>query len=546
MQIKPGEYEKEIEQIVKLRADSLRWTRAYFGDNIINKARSKGINVQTATGLSIQQEQAYKEVDKLIHAKVKKLQQIMNPAANIVLTKNEEEYCRKKGISIKSGKGTGKDFWVAHLAHKLLNTLPDCHIVVTANTEVQLKNVFWTEFKDIAYLARKASDDPDEHETVITKMFDIQSEKASCRDPAHPKWFMEAIVSKKQAKQQNGQDVQHAATSGRHEKYLIFLIDEASHIEDSVFKDFEDTMTGAVNFMIIIFNPKRSRGYAIETQNKDNDQWIKLRWNAEESEIVVNKQLHLDMENKYGGKNSNPYRISVLGLPPLTDTDTLFPADWIEDAKIRELAWTENDPLIKGFDVGGGGDPSVIGSRRGGNVKDFGFVINKESDSNKVVEWAKTNFLKDEADAMAGDVGGLGWAVIGQLKKELGWRMVSYDSRNKAVRDDLYDNKRAESIYHLRDLFQDKMISIPDDEELTNELLAIKSLPDKPKRAIVGKKELRKTLGGESTNKVDVLAMMFSVSDENYIRSYNKGGKYRYKDDEDLINSDNENAWMAA
>ena len=546
MQIKPGEYEKEIEQIVKLRGDSLRWTRAYFGDNIVNKARSKGINVQTATGLSLQQEQAYKEVDKLIHAKVKKLQQIMNPTANIVLTKQEDIYSKKKGISIMSGKGTGKDFWVAHLAHKLLNTLPDCHIVVTANTEVQLKNVFWTEFKDIAYLARKASDDPDEHETVITKMFDIQSEKASCKDPAHPKWFMEAIVSKKQAKQQNGQDVQHAATSGRHEKYLIFLIDEASHIEDSVFKDFEDTMTGAVNFMIIIFNPKRSRGYAIETQNKDNDQWIKLRWNAEESEIVVNKQLHLDMENKYGGKNSNPYRISVLGLPPLTDTDTLFPADWIEDAKIRELAWTENDPLIKGFDVGGGGDPSVIGSRRGGNVKDFGFVINKESDSNKVVEWAKTNFLKDEADCMVGDVGNLGWHVIGHLRKELGWRVVSYDSRNKAIRDDLFCNKRAESIYHLRDLFQDKMISIPDDEELTNELLAIKAIDKNGKRAIIEKKELRKSLGGESTNKTDVLAQMFSVDDEKYSRSYNKGGKYRYKDDEDLINSDNENAWMAS
>ena len=373
--------------------------------------------------------------------------------------------------------------------------------------------MFWTEFKDIAYLARKASNDPDEHETVITKMFDIQSEKASCKDPAHPKWFMEAIVSKKQAQ---GQDTQHAAISGRHEKYLVFIIDEASHIEDSVFKDFEDTMTGAVNFMVIIFNPKRSRGYAIETQKKDNDQWIKLRWNSEESEIVVNKQLHIDMENKYGGKNSNPYRISVLGLPPLTDTDTLFPADWIEDAKIRELAWTKDDPLIKGFDVGGGGDPSVIGSRRGGNVKDFGFVINKESDSNKVVQWARNNFLKDEADAMAGDVNGLGWAVIGQLQKELGWRMISCDNRNTAIRDDLYVNKRTEDIYGLRDRFQNKTISIPDDEELTNELLTIKADNTKAKRAIIGKKELRKVLGGESTNKTDVLAMMFSVNDNDF------------------------------
>ena len=526
MQIKPGEYEKEIEQIVKLRGDSLRWTRAYFDDNIVNKARSKGIQVQTATGLGIQQEQAYKEVDKLINAKVKKLQQIMNPEENIVLTKKEEEYCKKKGISIMSGRGTGKDFWVAHLAHRLLNTLPDCHIVVTANTETQLKNVFWTEFQDIAYLAQKASNHPDEHETVITKLFEIQSEKAFCKDPAHPKWFMEAIVSKKQAQ---GIDTQHAAISGRHEKYLIFIVDEASHIEDSVFKDFEDTMTGAVNFMIIIFNPKRNTGYAKRTQYEDKDKWIALRWNAEESEIVVNKQLHKDIENDYGGKNSNPYRISVLGLPPLTNTNTLFPSDWIEDAKNRELSYSEDDPLIKAFDVGGGGDPSVIGSRRGGNVKDFGFAINKEADSNKVVQWARTNFLKDEAEGMIGDVGGLGWHVIGDLQEDLGWRMRSYDSRNTAIRDDLYMNKRAEDIYGLRDRFQNKTISIPDDEDLTNELLAIKADNEKPKRAIIGKKELRKTLGGESTNKADVLAMMFSVDDDDFRKTPTS---YRDEDDD--------------
>ena len=535
------DYLKEVAEMTKLREDSLRWVRAYYGDNILLKARSCGKQVTTRTGLGIQQEQALKELDKLINAKLKKFKQIADPS--IVLTETEEDYARKKGISIMSGRGTGKGFLMGLAASKLLTTLFECHLVVTANTEAQLKNVFWSEFKNIAYLAKKASDDPNEHETLITKFFDIQSDKAFCKDERYPKWFMEAIVSKKQAA---SEQTQHAAISGRHAKYLVFLIDEGSHIEDSVYKDFEDTMTGAVNFMIIAFNPKKSTGYAKRTQFEDKDKWIALRWNAEESEIIVNKQLHKDIENQYGGRNSNPYRISVLGLPPLTEADTMFPADWIEDAKTRELAYNDNDPLIKGFDVGGGGDPSVIGTRRGGNVKDFGFVINKESDSNKVVEWAKTNFLKDETDCMVGDVGNLGWHVIGALKKELGWRMVSFDNRNTAIRDDLYQNKRAEAIYNLRDLFQNKMISIPDDEELTNELLAIKAVLDKPKRAIIGKKEIRKLLGGESTNKVDVLAMMFSVNDDNYSRSYKKVGKYRGDDEDDSVYGDKENAWMAA
>lgn len=522
-QKKEEDYSKEVEEMTKLRQDSLRWVRAYYGDGLLNRAKYRGIQVRTNTGLSVQQEQALKEMDKLVNAKVKKLAQATNPS--VTLTKYEEDYAKKKGISIMSGKGTGKTLTMGLIANKLLTTLFDCHIVATANTEAQLKNVFWSEFKDMAYLAKKVSNDPNEHETLITKFFEIQSDKVFYKDEKYPKWFMEAVVSREQAA---GEQTQHAATSGRHAKYLVFLIDEGSHIRDAVFKDFEDTMTGAVNFMIIIFNPKKGTGYAKRTQYENKQDWITLRWNAEESEIVVNKELHKKMENDYGGKNSNPYRISVLGLPPLTDEDTLFPADWIEDAKIRELVYNDNDPLIKGFDVGGGSDPSVIGSRRGGNVRDFGFMINKESDSNKVVQWARTNFIKDEADAMVGDVGNLGWHVIGSLRNELGWRIVSYDSRNKARMDDLYVNKRSEAYFHLRELFQNKMISIPDDEELTNELLAIKIDENKIKRAIIGKKEIRKTLGGESTNKADVLAMMFSVDDDDFRKVPNS-----YQDEDD-------------
>ncbi len=516
--------EKETQRALLWREDYVVWTRDYFGRNIANKALSEGMNITTKTGLGIQQEQAFKEVDKLIMARLKKLAQTQRPELNIKLTEQDELYLKKIGVSIMAGRGVGKDFWLAVLAARLLSIFPDCRIVVTANTDTQLKNVFWSRFKTVANLALKYSDE--DNETIFTKMFEIQSEKCFCKDTeAHPEWFMEAIVSRKQPA---GSDAGNAAISGRHGKYLFFFIDEGSHVEDYVFKDFEETMTGAVNLMFIVFNPKRTRGYAIDTQYKDKDRWVALRWNAEESEIITNKDKHKEIEDKYGGKNSNPYRISVLGLPPLADTDTLIPADWIEDAKTREIAYTDDDPLIKSFDVGGGGDPSVIGSRRGYNFKDFGFDVNKENDSNKVTQWARTNFLKDEADAMVGDVGNLGWAVIGSLRKDLGWRIVPYDSRNTAIRSDLYYNKRAEDYFKLRDIFQDKLISIPDDDELTNELLALQSCEKNGKRAIIDKKLIRKALGGESTNKSDVLAMSVSVDDDDFRKNTRQD-----EDDED-------------
>ena len=62
-------------------------------------------------------------------------------------------------------------------------------------------------------------------------------------------------------------------------------------------------MTGPVNLMLVIFNPTRSKGYAVDTQYKHGERWVTFRWNAEESDLVDRAQIQR-LEEDYG-KDSN-------------------------------------------------------------------------------------------------------------------------------------------------------------------------------------------------------------------------------------------------
>ena len=309
---------------------------------------------------------------------------------------------------------------------------------------------------------------------------------------------------------------QAKSLTGRHEDYYLAIIDEAIGVPEPALMALEETMTGKVNIMIMIFNPFRSRGYAIDSQYKDVDKWVALRWNAEECERVT--QESIDTKLKYG-KESNPYRVGVLGLPPISDQSTLIPWDWIQDAIDREMEIPEGTPLILGADFGAGGDNSVIAPKRGGKI--YPFRRNKTQDSNELEDWAINSFYALEADAFFGDVIGIGWHVVGRIRKVLGGHKVrAVDSRNKAKREDLFFNKRAENYWTLRGEFENNLISIPDDENLIDQLSVIRKTEDNRGRIqIIKKSEIKKELKeGGSPDEADALATCYAYDDTRYTK----------------------------
>ena len=480
---------KDQQVLLKLmrvwRLDPLAWVLHFFPEDELP------VSVTGHRGFSSQQKQGWMELGKLIRAK-------LAVADGRELTEEEAKYAKKIGISIMSGNGTGKDAWMAITIWYFLSVFPNPRLPCTAPSMHQLKDVLWSELAKWMRLSRKTS----EAKSVLGEWHEWQGEKVFLKE----KKGKEAYAVARSVNVKASDEEQAETLAGFHEDYMVFMIDEASGVPDPVFRPIEGTLTGKLNIAILIFNPTRGRGYAIRTQNEDAGRWVNLRWNGEESELVSKNYIQT-MEEKYG-RESNTFRIRILGLPPIADGGTLIPADWIQDAIKRDLEPRPTDPIIKTADFGAGGDKSVICTRRGGKI--FELKRKQTPDSNILTDWVIADLIESEADAFGGDVIGIGWAVMGNVRKRAPRKTMvrSIDSRGNARDKKRFLNNRAEMYWKLREDFENGEISIPNDQDLIDQLNAIRyDTNDRSQTFIIKKAIIRKDLNGESPDEADSVAM---------------------------------------
>ena len=497
---------KQSDILTRWRENPLEWVKAVFGDEIIKSQKIRGIIPRTDTGLSLQQENALIRWGKLIRAKYRK-------GKGLSLTAEEEILSQKIGLSIQSSNGNGKDFLAALINWHFMMTCPMPKVIVTANTGKQLKSVYWSELAKLRMLAKKQGEGV-EAQNDLQKLFEMQNELIFAllpnKDERGKRWFTEAVtINVKATPEEQGE-----ALAGRHEDFMLIVVDEASGIPDAVFKPLERTLTGLVNLCFMIFNPTKNTGYAIESHKKSRDKWECIHWDALSCENI--QQSQIEALRKYG-EDSPAYRIGVLGLPPLSDSEALIPFDWIQDAINRDLEPQPDDAYLAGLDVGGGGDKSVIVIRQSGSIQRI--ATYNEADTMKTVEWAAAIIRQEDISCTAVDIIGLGKGVFDRMK-QIGIMVKPADSRGRPG-SDRFLNVRAEMYWKLREQFENKTISIPDDPELINELSAIKSEFSGNRIKIRDKKEIRKEYGF-SPDRSDALAMSYLLKDSAYKRGGNR------------------------
>lgn len=494
------------QQIRTWQVNPIQWVKDIFGGNILEKSRCK----TTETGLSTQQEDALRKWGDLISAKLK-------ASDGHPMTEEEKILSKKIGMSIMSGTGTGKDFLSSILIFHFLMCFSMSKLLCTANTQKQLKDVLWSECAKIMRLSRKLDINDPMGVTELQNLFEWQSELIFAKPFKGKEWFARACtINAKASPEEQGETL-----AGRHEDHQLFVLDEASSIPEAVWKPVEGTLTGRLNIVLIIFNPTRSTGFAVRSQYEEKDKWVSLRWNSEESELVTPE--HIENLAKYG-KDSNTYRIRVLGLPPLTDSSTLIPSDWIEDAINREFDIDNSEPVIAGIDVGGGGDKSVICIRQGGTIHDI--LYNNCKDTMAVADWVGD--VMDKYDCAVGyvDIIGIGRGVFDRLRR-MSYPVRSADSRAKPKDPERFYNTRAEMYWKLREQFELRTISIPDNAELRNQLNCITYDPES-KNKIVKKSEIKREIG-HSPDEADAIAISFLANDSVYRKQ--KSGKNSNKID---------------
>lgn len=467
-----------VEQVRKWQRHPEEWVAAHWPDTV----------------LSTQQRNAFKELGKLIRAKLKK-------ADGEKLSKEEEKYAAKIGMSIQSGNGTGKDAFAALANLFFLYCFPFPKNICTANTKQQLRNVLWSE---IAKWVRQSVKN-DKGTPVLQELFEYQAEKVFRKTEKGNEWFVEAVTINTKASEEE----QAESIAGRHEDFQFVTVDEASGIADAVFRKLERTLTRKLNLLLIIFNPTRSKGYAIDSQT--DSRFVSFRWNAEDSELVSKEHIE-GLEATYG-RDSNPFRIGVLGLPPLTDTDTLISYDWIMDAVDRAYTVDARSPKLKAVDVGAGGDNSVILTRQGARVQRISRSAGR--DTMVLVSKVSQEIEEDEPKAVMVDVIGVGKGVYDRLR-ENGKRVYAVDVRRTARDETRFKALRDELWWRVREQFENALISIPNDKDLIDGLAVMTYDTETGKIKVESKKKLR-SRGEDSPDEADALCMTYFLPDSVFM-----------------------------
>ena len=285
---------------------------------------------------------------------------------------------------------------------------------------------------------------------------------------------------------------------------MLYVVDEASAVRDPVYRPIEGSMTQTCNIALVIFNPTRATGYAIDTHRRYRQDWATLHWDAEESERVSKESIELKARRH--GRDSNFFRIRVKGLPPEAEKGVLIPWEWIMNAVDRPLDPTPEDPTVMALDVGAGGDDSALLESRGPAI--YPFETTSTADSNVLTGWALRRLFDKTPRFVFVDVIGYGWAVAGNLRARYKDGEVIDVNVNTEARDkNRFRRLRDELWWEVREEFEAGIISIPDDPVLIEELAAFHYEEDHNGLVKVESKEDLEARGFDSPNRADCIMM---------------------------------------
>ena len=405
-------------------------------------------------------------------------------------------------IAIGSGHGIGKSALISMVCNWGLSTCVDTKIVVTANTETQLRTKTWPE------ICKWVRGCINSHwfKTTATSIY-------ATSDEHERTWRADAI-----AWSENNTE----AFAGLHNKgrRIILIFDEGSSIADKVWEVAEGALTdsGTEIIWLAFGNPTRNTGRFRECFGKFKHRWQHKQIDSRTVEGTNKVQIQQWIDDY--GEDSDFVRVRVKGTFPRAGTMQFIDSDVVGAARKRLPSSTLYDPLIMGVDIARfGSDATVICLRRGRDAVSIPWVRMRGADTMtvaaKVVELS--NIYKP--DAIFVDGGGVGGGVVDRLRMlkqpviEVQFGGSPDGGQMKAEGDVIYAYKWAEIWGIMREWL--KGGSIPDRAELEDELCSVEygyTIRGGKDAIILEKKSDMKKRGLASPDESDSLALTFSYS----------------------------------
>lgn len=293
------------------------------------------------------------------------------------------------------------------------------------------------------------------------------------------------------------------ALQGFHAENLWFLVDEASGVAENIFEVIEGALTGEHNRLIEVGNPTRTSGHFFNNFHKNKDLFKTFVLNAEKSENVDKGVVELRV--KQYGRDSDVYRVRVLGEFPKASSDALFSVEELLEAVDREGVQKAGEH-IWALDVARFGDDSSVLFKRVG-YKVAPALVRRNLDTMLLADFISYEFNESEIKpkAIFVDTIGLGAGVYDVLASR-GLPVFEANVSRKSI-DNTMSNKRIEMYKRL----QEKLpyISLPDDDELIGELSSLSYMIKENGILALEPKDKTKQKLGRSPDKADALALTF-------------------------------------
>ena len=341
-------------------------------------------------------------------------------------------------LAIRSGSGVGKTFLMSAATLWFLSTRPYAKVPSTAPSQHQLFDVLWAEhFKWIS------------RSPFLNKLLIWTQTKVAVKGH-EPEWY--AVARTAQVKP--GSDVVEGLQGFHAEKDLLFSVDEASGVHDSVYPAVEGSLTGGSAYAFLAGNPTRTKGFFHDIFYKpEMRKFYKLMHvSCYDSPRVSERYIDM-MEARYG-KDHPIFGIKVLGEFPEADEYTLIPPDFIDVMENNSKNSVAGFPIEFGLDVGRSHAASVLCIRQGLNILHWDERLKKGlvTDTPEIVQWVREYINEFKPTKVKVDAIGIGAGVYDDLKLIHGDMIVPVIGAATAGQPERYINIRAQGCWELREL----------------------------------------------------------------------------------------------
>lgn len=393
-------------------------------------------------------------------------------------------------VAVASGHGIGKSALIGMFSKWGLDTCVDTKIVLTSNTEPQLRTKTLPEIKKWMNMS-------------LTKhWFTATATSITSNVDGHAdQWRLDAIPWSIQNPE---------AFAGLHNerKRIIVIFDEGSAIDDIIWEVTEGALTDENTEIIwlVMGNPTRPTGRFYECFHRYRHRWICHQIDSRTVENVNLTQVNQWVSDY--GEDSDFVKVRVRGIFPASGSSQFIEMNLIDGAFNRQLEKRQYEfaPTIITCDPSWTGEDDLIIAVRRGLF--FKILHTMPKNTNDAVPAGFIQRFEDEwnADAVFIDMGyGTGIYSFGKTWGR-NWELVAFAGKSSSP---AYNNKRSQMWGEMREWLKEGG-AIPPDNQLRDELKSVELLANSKNIIMLEPKAAIKKRVGFSPNKADALALSFA------------------------------------